>query len=85
MAVTLSITYCYSTPLDGMLFGIMGLFIVLNTVMAAWLLALWCNARTGYPRAIVSGVRLGLCMLLAISGDVFENSDYDRGRAKIEC
>ena len=21
------------------------------------------------------------CMLLAISGDVFENSDYDRGRA----
>jgi len=48
-----------------MLFGIMGLFIVLNTVMAAWLLALWCNAQTGYPRAIVSGVRLGRCMLLA--------------------
>jgi hypothetical protein len=52
--------------------------------MAAWLLALWCNARTVYPRAIVSGVRLGLCMLPAISGDVFENSDYDRGRAKIK-
>jgi len=66
-----------------MLFGLMGLFIVLNTVMAAWLLALWCNARTGYPRAIVPGVRLGLCMLLAISGDVLENHDYDRGRARM--
>jgi hypothetical protein len=35
-------------------------------------------------RAIVPGVRLALCMLLAISGEVFENSDYDRGRAKIK-
>jgi hypothetical protein len=67
-----------------MLFGIMGLFIVLNTVMAARLLALWCNARTGI-RARLFRVRLGLCMLLATSGDVFENSDYDHGRAKIEC
>jgi hypothetical protein len=31
----------------------------------------------------VSGVQIGRCMLLAISGDVFENNDYDRGRAKI--
>ena len=52
--------------------------------MAAWLLALWCNARMGYPCAIVSRVRLGLWMLLAISGDVFENSDYDRGRARMK-
>jgi hypothetical protein len=29
------------------------------------------------------GCTTRLCMLLAISGDVFENSDYDRGRAKI--
>jgi hypothetical protein len=68
-----------------MLFGIMGLFIVLNTVMAARLLPLWCNARTGIRARLLSGVRLGLCMLLATSGDVFENSDYDHGRAKIEC
>jgi hypothetical protein len=59
----------YSTPLDGILFGIMGLFIVVNTAMAAWLLALWCAAKTSYPRVTVWAVRLGLLLLLVASAE----------------
>ena len=59
----------YSTVQDALLFAVMGLFIALNTVLAAWLLALWCRARTELAPAIVWGVRLGLLMLLAASAE----------------
>jgi len=55
----------YDTPLDGALFAVMGLFILLNTVLAGWLLALWCGTDNGLPPAVVWGIRLGLLMLLA--------------------
>ena len=59
----------YTTAQDAMLFAVMGLFIVLNTVMAAWLLAVWCSARTQWERVVVWGVRLGLLMLLLASAE----------------
>jgi hypothetical protein len=54
----------YSTPLDGGLFGVMGLFIALNTLLVAWLLVVWCRTDAGLPLAVVWGVRLGLLMLV---------------------
>jgi len=54
----------YSTPLNGMLFGVMGLFILLNTAFAAWLLALWMRTGAGLESAVVWGIRLGLLFLL---------------------
>jgi hypothetical protein len=42
----------------------MGLFIALNTVLAAWLLIAWCRTDAGLPPAVVWGVRLGLLMLV---------------------
>lgn len=55
----------FDTPLDGALFGTMGLFILLNTVLGAWLLLAWCRTDAGLPPAVVWGIRLGLLMLLA--------------------
>ena len=59
----------YTTAWDGILFGLMGLFIALNSIFAAWLLLLWFMAKTDYKRAVVWGVRLGLIMLLAASAE----------------
>ena len=55
----------YTTPLNASLFAAMGLFIVLNTVFAGWLLALWMRTNTGLESAVVWGIRLGLLVLLA--------------------
>jgi len=54
----------YSTPLDGALFGVMGLFIVLNTVCAGWLLVLWMRTSAGLESVVVWGIRLGLLVLI---------------------
>ncbi len=54
----------YTSPLNGLIFGVMGVFIVVNTVLAAWLLWLWCR-QTTVPRVIGWGVRVGLGFLLA--------------------
>ena len=56
-----------STPLDGMLFSIMGLSIVLNTALAAYLLYLYFKAEIDLPKSIVWGMRLGLILFLAAS------------------
>jgi hypothetical protein len=55
------------TPLDGMLFAIMGLAIVFNTLLAAYLLYLYFKAEIDLPAAIVWGMRLGLILFLASS------------------
>jgi hypothetical protein len=55
----------YDTPLDAALFSVMGIFIVVNTLMAAWLLVLWFRTQGALPPAAVWGIRLGLAMLLA--------------------
>lgn len=57
----------FATVEDALLFSVMGLFIALNTALAAWLLALWSVTQTGLERVVVWGVRLGLVMLLAAS------------------
>jgi hypothetical protein len=54
-------------PLDGMLFSIMGLSIVLNTALAAYLLYLYFKAEIDLPKSIVWGMRLGLILFLASS------------------
>lgn len=56
-----------STPLDGMLFSIMGLSIMLNTLLAAYLLYLYFKAEIDLPASIVWGMRLGLILFLASS------------------
>jgi hypothetical protein len=55
----------FDTPLDGALFGVMGVFIVVNTLLGAWLLLEWCRTDAGLPPGVVWGIRLGLVMLLA--------------------
>ncbi|HVE58023.1 MAG TPA: hypothetical protein VNB22_14425 [Pyrinomonadaceae bacterium] len=55
------------TPLDGMLFSIMGLSIVFNTILAVYLLYLYFKAEIDLPKAIVWGMRLGLILFLASS------------------
>ncbi len=54
----------YTTLSDGALFGIMGLFILFNTLLVAWLLVLWCAARPRIAMAVKWGVALGLITLL---------------------
>lgn len=55
----------YTSLFNGVLFGVMGVFILVNTVFVAWLLVLWCIARVPTPAAVTWGVRLGLFTLLA--------------------
>lgn len=53
------------TPLDGMLFSIMGTAIIFNTLLAAYLLFLYFKAEIDLPKAVVWGMRLGLILFLA--------------------
>lgn len=55
------------TPLDGMLFSVMGFAIVINTILAAYLLYLYFKAKIDLPESIVWGMRLGLILFLASS------------------
>ena len=55
------------TPLDAMLFAIMGLAIFLNTILAAYLLYLYFKAEIDLPKTIIWGMRLGLILFLASS------------------
>jgi hypothetical protein len=55
------------TAFDGMLFSIMGLAIVVNTLLAAYLLYLYFKAEIDLPPAVVWGMRLGLILFLAAS------------------
>ena len=54
-------------PVDGMLFSIMGLAIVFNTILAGYLLYLYFKAEIDLPKSIVWGMRLGLILFLASS------------------
>ena len=55
------------TAFDGMLYSIMGMAIVLNTLLALYLLFLFFRARIDLPASIVWGMRLGLILFLAAS------------------
>ena len=52
--------YNQSSALNGVLFGFMGLFILLNTVLTAWALYLAWRYRPHGPAGYVWGLRLGL-------------------------
>lgn len=53
------------TPFDGMLYGIMGIAIVLNTLLVIYLLFLYFRAPIDLPKSIVWGMRLGIILFLA--------------------
>lgn len=55
----------FDTPVNAALFAVMGVFIVVNTVLGAWLLISWCRTDAWLPAAVVWGIRLGLLMLVA--------------------
>ena len=54
-------------PFDAILFAVMGIFIIGNTLLAAYLLFLYFRADINLPKAIVWGMRLGLLLFLAAS------------------
>lgn len=54
-----------ATPFDGILFSIMGLAIMLNTALAAYLLYLYFTAEIELPASVLWGMRLGLILFLA--------------------
>jgi hypothetical protein len=54
-------------PFDGILFAVMGLFIVGNTLLAAYLLLLYLTAKIDLAKSVVWGMRLGLLLFLAAS------------------
>ena len=56
--------YNASTPLNALLFGLMGLFIVVNTLLTAWALYLAWRYQPHGPAGYVWGLRLGLLMFL---------------------
>ncbi|UYZ63530.1 hypothetical protein [Hymenobacter weizhouensis] len=53
-----------ATPLDGALFGLMGVMIVLNTALTGWAVYLVWRHRPPGPSGYVWGVRLGLLLFL---------------------
>ena len=54
-------------PFDGILFAVMGIFIVGNTLLAAYLLFLYFTGEIDLPKSIVWGMRCGLILFLAAS------------------
>lgn len=53
-----------ANPFDGMLFSVMGLAIVFNTMLAGYLLYLYFKADLNLPGSIIWGMRLGLILFL---------------------
>lgn len=57
--------YNVATALDGLLFGLMGIFIALNTALTVWALYLVWRHRPHGPAGYVWGVRWGLLVFIA--------------------
>ncbi len=57
------------TEIDGMLFGLMGTMIALNTLAAVYLLFVYFAAETTLPIPVVWGVRLGIVLFLIASAE----------------
>jgi hypothetical protein len=56
--------YNVGSPLNGLLFGLMGIFIMVNTVLATWAVYLAWRHRPHGPAGYVWGLRLGLLVFL---------------------
>ncbi len=54
----------YTSLADGVLFGIMGVFIFINTALVFWLFVVWCVAHPRVKAATKWGIGFGLAMLL---------------------
>jgi len=53
-----------ATPLDGIIFGFMGVLIAISTLLTAAILVAYFRAKTDLPPAILWGMRLGLLLFL---------------------
>lgn len=53
-----------ATPFDGIVFASMGILILINTLMAAWLFVLYLVRRPELHPAVLWGIRLGLLVFL---------------------
>jgi hypothetical protein len=74
--------YNVSSPLNGLLFGLMGIFIMLNTVLSAWAVYLAWRHRPHGPAGYVWGLRLGLLVFLvgsALGGFMIHNLQHTVG------
>lgn len=58
-----------TTLTDGLLFGAMGLFIALNTLLVGWVLALWLITHKAVRAAVAWGVGFGLTFQLAAAAE----------------
>lgn len=76
--------YNIASSLDGMLFGTMGVFIMLNTALVVWAVYLVWRHRPHGPAGYVWGVRLGLLLFLvgsAVGGAMIRNLAHTVGAA----
>ena len=74
--------YNASTPLNALLFGLMGLFIVVNTLLTAWALYLAWRYQPHGPAGYVWGLRLGLLLFLVgsvLGGIMIHNMQHTVG------
>jgi len=72
------------TPFDGAVFGVMGLMILLNTLLACWLLLLYVALPTKLAPPRVWAVRLGLALFLvgsAVGGQMVSRNAHAVGVA----
>ncbi len=74
--------YNVSSPLEGLLFGLMGLFIAVNTAMTSWAVYLAWRYRPHGSAGYVWGLRLGLLVFLvgsALGGFMIHNMQHTVG------
>jgi hypothetical protein len=68
-----------STPLDGILFGVMGLLIGVSTVMSIWMLLLYLFGKTSTHSTYRLGIILGFVVFLVsswIGGQMISNNQH---------
>ena len=53
-----------ATPMDGAIFGLMGILISINTLAAAWILRLYFRYPPSRPIPLLSGIRAGLAIFI---------------------
>jgi hypothetical protein len=74
--------YNGSSALNGLLFGLMGIFIIANTMLTVWALYLVWRHRPYGPMSYVWGVRLGLLVFLVgsvLGGFMIHNQQHTVG------
>ncbi|MDQ2795022.1 MAG: hypothetical protein M3Y12_13600, partial [Bacteroidota bacterium] len=74
--------YNASSPLNGILFGLMGVFILVNTLMTVWAVYLAWRYQPFGPAGYVWGMRLGLLVFLVgslVGGFMIHNQQHTVG------